>query len=638
MQRRTSSPVIPTWVALVLTAVGAAAAAWQAELATGWVAAVFAAAGAGVATLAWVQSALRASEVAELEEIEELKRSRPEAALFGGGGSSLRARSTRVMYERWGRPAGTLGLSLAQGGGVAGMWRWLGGVGPRMVPEKTTLAMAFFGLLALVCYLLGRYGVGLGKSPEHRWLRAGASHLLLVALVLALAIGAAAVGWFGYPELDRTLARVLVGVMGLVVLESLVMLVLELYRPRQRDGEARPIYESRVIGLLGQPGGLFSTLSQALDYQFGFSVSETWFYRWLERAFAWLVLLQAGVLWGASCLVILDPHEEAILERFGRRVADRGVLQPGLHFKWPWPIEVARVFSTREVRLFNVGFVPDPKKEGERTLLWTRPHYLEEVNLLVASREQSDFSAGGRGGGGNGSETDTEQSVPVNLLTVSIPVQYRITNVLQWAYGLSDPAQTLELMATREVAHHLVSVDIEAIMSVGRMQAARELREAIQRRSVERGLGVEILLVGLQDIHPPVQVASAYEAVIGATQERETTIQNARAYQAERVPLAEAESVRRVHDAESFRVLQSARARGTSGMFTNQMLAHAASPSVYVRRAYLDAVVRGMSGARKYLVTTTNLQADYWVNLEDKLRPDLLDVTVPGARGETKQP
>ena len=159
-------------------------------------------------------------------------------------------------------------------------------------------------------------------------------------------------------------------------------------------------------------------------------------------------------------------------------------MQPGLHLKWPWPIETTRIVSTREARSFNIGFVPDPKLEGQRTLLWTKPHYKEEFNLLVASREQGDEAAAANA---------AEASVPVNLLTVSIPVQFRITNALDWTYRHADPARLLERLGTREVAHYLVSVDMEDIMASGRRRAAEELRERIQQRTSEARLGVEIL-------------------------------------------------------------------------------------------------------------------------------------------------
>ncbi len=610
---------------LVLGAGLALGLSLSARSATGLVAGCFAGFGVLVVLLSWVQGWLRAAEAREQREIEDLKRAQPGSALFAAGAESLRARRSREFFEKWMVPLISLVLALAQGGVAWGLWRHLATSQPLQVGQATLL-MALFALLALSYFLLGKYAAGLARLPAHRLVRPAAGQLLFAALLSCLVVAASLIGWLGHPQVDRWLARALVIVLGTVALETGVALLLELYRPRTRDREAHPVYESRLVSLLSQPGGLLSTAAGTLDYQFGFKVSETWFYRWLERSFAWLLLLQAGLLWLTSTVVVVAPHEQATLERFGRLLETRGVLGPGLHFKLPWPAEQARVFSVGEVRGFNVGFVPDPQLEAERTLLWTRPHYREEINLLVASREQGDDAG------------NPDAAVPVNLLTASIPVQFIVTNVLDWAYRHAEPALLLERLATREVAHYLVSVDMLEIMATGRREAADELRERIQERANREQLGVAILLVGLQDIHPPMQVAEAYEAVIGATQERERRILEARAYAAERVPLAGAESVRLVSEAQAARYAKVSLAAGQAGQFTNQLAAFLSSPAVYQRRAYLDAIVAGTRGARKYLLTSTNLQQDYWLNLEDKLRPDLLDVNVPAAPSRISNP
>ena len=258
--------------------------------------------------------------------------------------------------------------------------------------------------------------------------------------------------------------------------------------------------------------------------------------------------------------------------------------------------------------------------ENQRTLLWTRAHYKEEFNLLVASGEKID------------DDTNPDAAVPVNLLTASVPVQYEITNLLAWAYGHTDSAQLLQNLATREVVNYLVSVDIADIMATGRLRAARELRDLIQQRADTQKLGVKIIFVGLQDIHPPVQVADAYEAVIGATQERETKILTAQAYLAERVPIAKADAAKMVFEAEAAREVKTTRATAQAGQFTNQISAFEASRLVYTRRAYLNTITRAYGPARKFVLSTTNSQEAYWLNFEDKIRPDLLDINVPATK------
>ena len=422
----------------------------------------------------------------------------------------------------------------------------------------------------------------------------------------------------GYARWDRDVAVVAVGVLGLIALETFIALLFEAYRPRVKGREERMIFESRLVGILGQPTGLFSTAAQALDYQFGFKVSETWFYRFLEGAIAWIVLAQAGVLLLSTTVVVIDPGEQGLHERFGRPVA---TLDAGLHFKLPWPIDAVERINTRAVQTFNVGFVPEGGVEKDNTVLWTRSHYKTEFNMLVASRDQT-VGAG-----------TTDQTVPANLLTVSIPIQFVVTNAQNWAYNHTEPARLLEQIANREVVRYLASVDIDKLMSSGRGDAARELRERIQSASVKAGLGSEIVFVGLQDIHPPLgnkelKVAAAYEQVIGAEQEKESRILEAEGYANETLPAARAAAARTINQARAGAVGLINDSQGRAARFSRQVAAFQAAPDVYPARNYLETLRTTLAATRKYVVLPTNTHDVVIIDLTEKLRKDLLDVPI----------
>jgi membrane protease subunit HflK len=280
-----------------------------------------------------------------------------------------------------------------------------------------------------------------------------------------------------------------------------------------------------------------------------------------------------------------------------------------------------RRYQTDRLQHFTVGVVEGEEHERQRVLVWSRTHAQEEFNLLVASRD-AGATSGAPG----------EQAVPVNLLTVKLPVQYQIKDVRAFAYGHADAARTLEAIANAEVTRYLVSVDFDDIMGAGRRRAAAELAQRIQTRADRAGLGVGIVFVGLHGIHPPVKVAPDFEKVFGALQDKEATNHYARAYAAERVPLAEAEARRKVNQAEAYRLRVNSLATATSARFTNQMLAFNASPEVYRLRTYLDSVSRSLANARKYVVVPTNVDEVVQFNLEDRIRQDLLDVTLPPPR------
>ena len=133
--------------------------------------------------------------------------------------------------------------------------------------------------------------------------------------------------------------------------------------------------------------------------------------------------------------------------------------------------------------------------------------------------------------------------MPVNLLTVNIPVQYQVADLKAYAYRHSDAGKLLQSLAHGEVSRYLVNEDFDQIMSRGRRAASDVLRQRIQARADAYNLGVKILFVGLHAIHPPVKVAPEFEKVFGALQDREATNHYARAYAAERLPLAQALSL-----------------------------------------------------------------------------------------------
>jgi modulator of FtsH protease HflK len=217
----------------------------------------------------------------------------------------------------------------------------------------------------------------------------------------------------------------------------------------------------------------------------------------------------------------------------------------------------------------------------------------------------------------------------VNLLTVSIPVQFQITNLNAWAYNNTQPDELLEKIATREVVLYLVNADLGELMSVGRGAAAEGLRERIQAAADQRQLGARIVMVGLQDIHPPVSVAGSFQRVVGARQSSEAKINQARAYAASTNAMAGSIARRTILNAEAESVRTKSIAFARAASFTNQIPAYRAAPEIYTTRAYLQTLARQAGNVRKYVVATTNTDDVIQFDLTEKYERGLLDVQIP---------
>jgi len=622
---------INSLVLLVVT-IGALFLALKTDSTVGLAGVVLLGIGTVIGFFSFIQSHLIDRERVEALEMQELDRTRGNESLFAGAAEdAYPARNARRQFEKWVVPAFSVLVLLGQ---ALGLW-WIYGELSEWTPpapDGAVLSIMFFAL-----FMMGKYSAGLARMDGQELLRPVANYMLLGSVVSAAVVLAQAASYFGYPAWDRGITWAVLIVLLVSALENLVTLVLEIYRPRIDDKKARLLYESRLIGLLGQPGGLISTAAQALDYQFGFKVSETWFYKYLEQKLALIIVIQVVVLFLSSSFVVIQPNEEAFRERFGKRNAHLG---PGFSFKLPWPIDKVYRYKTSEIQNFVLGVLDQSEEakpnsgapEDVQVLLWTTQHNHgssndpeQNYNMIVAS---SDVLL----------DATASDSVPVNLLTVSIPVQYRINDLTNWVYKTDNAGAMLQKLSMREVTRYLIGVDINELMGPGRTKAQEELKKAIQQQANASDLGAEIVFVGLQDIHPPVGqneqskatggVAEGYEKVNVAQLHSETNRLGALQYKAGKVPQARGLAAEFLAGAHSESTNKVALARAEAGRFGHQMAAFNAAPSVYTTRSKLETFVETTRGARKYILSNPDNRDIINLELQDKLRSDLLDVTV----------
>ena len=616
MERNIQRNGLVNLLALLAMAAAAYGIGQYSNALSGQVAAVFLGLGVLVAFVSWFQMRLEARERLEKLELDELARTKGSATLFEGRDAEVfPAQQSRVQFEKYFVPGFTILLLILQVAAAFFLWKWLAKMVAVVPLNQEMVAMSLFGLLALILFLIGRFSATIARLENHRLLRPAASHVLLGAYLCALSALAIAGVKGEFPKTDLFVARGLVIVLGLAAIETLATLVFERFRPRVKGKVARPIYDSRFIGLLTQPEGLVVTAAETLDYQFGFKVSETWFYQAFKQGARWLFLLQLAALLLSTCVVFIEPGEQALLERFGKRVEGRAVLNPGAHLKLPWPVDKVYRYRTEEIQTLAVGFAPESDHD-EKIVLWTVAHTKEE-NFLVGNRDRGTTEVAKPGG--------ARKAPPVSILTGSIPVQYQISDLVQWAYNHEDSSSLLQQVATREVVRFLVSVDLSSLMSSNRLESSVALRDHIQAEANALKLGARILFVGFQDMHPPVKVAPEYEKVVGAIHQKQAKILNAQAFAVSTNILASARAVTLTNSAEAARLNLELTAVARAAAFTNQLPAYEAAPSVYLQRAYLQAFAAATAKPTKYLILATNTTDIIQFDLQRRIDEDIFN-------------
>lgn len=615
-----------------------------------------------IAVMGFFHVSLKSREQSESMELEELQRSSRGASLFETAEvEGLPARRSREQFERWAVPLFTTALFIFECVVIVYAVRYLSGsfqtqtatVAAGQVTKFISMDLAYVlmgggALLGLVLFLWGQYTTRFAQLSGESLLRPAAEYLLLTGyflfgLVLVVGVG------FQYQMIHLYASWALVGFISLIAFERFLALILEGYRPRMRGEKLRLIYQSRLVGLFCKPESFFVTAAQTLDYQFGFKVSETWGYKFLQERIGMIVLGQAILFWLSTSITVIHPSEVGVVERFGQPLPE--ILQPGTSLQRPWPIDKVTRFTPSKVQSFYVGLPPDEDEHGndghghsgkhdeghDRAHFWTQPHRVKDYDRLMEVGLLY-FSVG-----------STNKEVESNLIYASIPVQFRVNDIHKWTSTYNDPIKLLRTLATREVARQFLKMDFDALMTQGRATAMDSIHENIQKSADERGLGVEILMVGLGDVHPPAEspralaivadgpaptgpgappVAVTYEELVNARQDNVRDIRFAKMRQKSNMRVAES-TVAQIK-AEGDAKLREIRTGGTAtaSAFTNQFAAYGYSPKVFPNYLYLDMIGRAMQQPRKYIFAVTNVHDTLDINLEQQLRKGLLDIGV----------
>lgn len=492
-------------------------------------------------------------EALETVELRRAQASGTTQAIFDLDDEALLLEQRRLFWMvRWLLPTVTVVVSLSLILGQLIFWRLpLNQALDGEAFAKTsnpTLMMWFVIGIGFLCFLYARYALAVARIPQWGLIRPGA--LALVGSAMASLLVAFSLMTTTSTHWAEGITAYLLGI-GLLILglELAVNFVLDLYRPRTPGEVPRPAFDSRLLGMIAEPGGFAKSIAEGMNYQFGFQVSTTWFYQLLQRWLFPIVVVAFVVILSLTSVVFVDADEQVIVEHFGQRAQNAtSILSPGIHFKWPFPVDIVYrtpVKRIREIVIGEAGEADDEhghEHEG-KAILWTEKHeFVAETMLLVASpKVGSRELRNPRRRSFSMLKNQTGESVAVSLMMVSVPIEYRVKNILDYMNRYKDPEKVLESIANQHLSEYGASVDIDRLIGPGREEFNQQLDGLLQKKADELKLGVEIVFAGIRGAHPPSQanVAKAFQAAISA-QTNMAAIINAARGEAKRVLIEEA--------------------------------------------------------------------------------------------------
>jgi regulator of protease activity HflC (stomatin/prohibitin superfamily) len=480
-------------------------------------------------------------ERVEALEAEGLAAGQAGTSVFDSGAAEFKVAARRLAWiHKFFLPT----LSLVVGGAYVGLGIWRISLARARMEELPKVAhpgwlLAFGVVIAIGSFLLARWFAGLAKEKPWANLRGGAGAAVGASLfAAAIAVGHGVQMTLGSDAARKYVEIILPVAMTGLGAEILLNFLLNLYRPRKAGEVPRPAFDSRMLSFVAAPDTIARSIGEAINYQLGYDVTGNWFYQLLSRLIVPLVGLGLLIVWGLSCLVVVEPHERGMVLRFGRLVREVG---PGIHLKAPWPID--RVETPRYVqfdekkkkhvsntttglRLIQLGSSPSSRPGP---ILWTNEHAGEEVLQIVQPVRSLGDESGERGG------------VSVGLVSLELPMLYAVKDV-----GLFEQLAPAELVdnvirsvAQREIVRVVshVSVD-EAISGEGIAVLEGELKKAVEGALANtnpgpdgkmRGSGIEVVSLTITKSHPPKDAALSFEGVVQAEQNRQKLMESAQA-------------------------------------------------------------------------------------------------------------
>lgn len=276
----------------------------------------------------------------------------------------------------------------------------------------------------------------------------------------------------------------------------------------------------------------------------------------LDLSWVKKVLIVLIVLWGLlSCYTAIPADSVGVLTRFGKF---QDTLNPGLRFRLPFGIDaVVLVPVQRQLKLeFGSGATDADSR------------YQSNEQAEVASMVTGDL----------------------NMANVGWVVQYRIQNARDWVFHVREPEETLRAASESAMREVVGDRTVDEVLTIGREEIEDQCLARLKELAERYTLGVSIMQVQLQNVHPPTPVQASFNEVNQAQQEKEQQINVAWGEYNKLVPRAKGEATQKISEAEGYALRRVNEARGDADKFTAVLTEYLKAPEVTRQRLYFETM------------------------------------------------
>ena len=267
-----------------------------------------------------------------------------------------------------------------------------------------------------------------------------------------------------------------------------------------------------------------------------------------------LILVFIFAVW--SSIYRVELEEEGVLMTLGEY---SGLVQSGIHIKWPTPIQTVIKIPTK--RELEMEFGQRRQTESNRR---TNRSEVEEESLMLTG--------------------------DLNVAVVPWKTQYRIAEPDKFLFKVKDPIGTFRDMNEAVMREVIGDRSVNEVLTTGRQEIAAKMEEKLQKMCDQYENGLKINRILLQKVLPPKQVQDAFNEVNTAEQEKEKMINQALGDYNRIIPRARGEAEQTVQQAEGSAMDRGNSAKCDASLYKDLLKAYKKSPEVTKDRIYLETM------------------------------------------------
>jgi membrane protease subunit HflK len=275
------------------------------------------------------------------------------------------------------------------------------------------------------------------------------------------------------------------------------------------------------------------------------------------------------VAWALTGLYRVDQAERGVEQRFGAYTI---TTLPGLHWHYPYPIEVVDIVNVTAVDNFPF-----------------------RTEMLTADRR---------------------------YVYIQMVVQFLREDPVKYSFEVVDPESTLHDVTESALREVVGTSSLIVLVTEERDQIAPRTQEILQATLDAYGAGITVTSISLEELDYPQEVQQAVDDAQQAENDAGRYVLEADTYEMDIIPKARGRAARVRLDAEAYRDRVIRDAEGEAGRFEALLTEYQKAPRVTRDRLYLDAIEEVYSNSTKIIIDSKGDGGNLLYLPLDQLRRD----------------